>query len=396
MKFGRAFLSLIGAAVAVGAMPAAAQDGRSESCADGEVGLHLDFEGAGGRDCERTDTGFAITIAPETTPINRSPWYAFDITAEQPATVEVELRYTYGEHRYVPKIEVRDTSRAEMEPSVSTEDLGERAILTLTLPAGRFRVSAQPVIPSPDRVAWARGFAEASDFSFHIAGASREGRNIVRLTSDVSDSPLIVLLLGGQHPPEVSGSLAMRAFLERIAEDGALANRFRARFRIDAFPLLNPDGIAAGHWRTTAGLEDLNRDWGIYSQIESHAVGSFVYDRWQAGERPVLMVDFHATRVGDVLYVPQPDAPGVEPFLSNWIARVDARMGDEPGFEPITGNNPGLPTARSWFTRTFHRPGVTLEIGDETDLARTQRLARAAAEAMMAQLLEDFPPAETD
>ncbi len=37
-------------------------------------------------------------------------------------------------------------------------------------------------------------------------------------------------------------------------------------------PLLNPDGMALGHWRHNLGSVDLNRDWGIFGQPETTAV----------------------------------------------------------------------------------------------------------------------------
>lgn len=375
-------------------LPAPAAQAQGEDCTKGEVRLLTDFEGAGAKECRRTPEGFELVIAPETVPINRSPWYAFDIASPSPAEVTVELDYAYGTHRYVPKIAPLAWSGNGEVPTVDfvvSED-EDTATLTIAVPAGRFRISAQPVIPAYAHRNWALDLAGRSDFAFGVEGTSRQGRDIWRLTSAPAQARHAVLLLGGQHPPEVPGTIAMREFVERLAESDPLARRFRAHFRIDAFPMLNPDGLAHGYWRTTTDHEDLNRDWGIFSQTESALVDDFL----ARTAAPVLMVDFHATRAGDVLYVPQSDAEGVEPFLSSWIARIDALLPDEPGFEPITGNNPGLPTARSWFTRTFTAPGVTLEIGDETDPQRTARLARAAAEAMMAQLLDQYSQAETD
>lgn len=371
------------------AAPVAAQE-----CETGDVRLLSDFEGAGAVDCKRTDDGFAVTIKPEAIPINRSPWYAFDITTERAVVVTVRLDYAYGEHRYEPKIAPRPAAAAAPAPLIMTRDEGAVAFLDMDLPPGTWRISGQPVIAHFEHRQWATDFAAQTDFTYDIAGTSQQRRDIWRLSSVPENSRLTVLLLGGQHPPEVPGALAMRAFLERLSADDDLASAFRDRFRIVAFPMLNPDGLAQGHWRMTSGLADLNRDWGLYTQRESWLVGQYLSQRWAQGDRPVLMVDFHATRAGDVLYIPQSDAVGVEPFLSNWIARIDTAMGEQASFEAITGSNPGLPTARSWFTRTFAAPGVTLEIGDETDPTRGERLAFVAAESMMLQLLEQYPASD--
>ncbi len=372
--------------------PCLAKETTSADCASGEPRLLIEFEGAGAEDCIRTEDGFAVTIVPETVPVNRSPWYAFDIVSARGGEVTVRLDYAFGEHRYIPKIVPIGMQRhtGNHEVSVSVSESGNTATLTLGLLPGRYRVSAQPVIRAFEHREWALHFAAATPFEFEVAGRSQQGRDIWQLTSANTDSRMLVLLLGGQHPPEVPGVFAMRAFLDRIGMDDELAMQFRSRFRIAAFPFLNPDGAAHGFWRSTAGLSDLNRDWGIWSQRESAIVGNYLEAERSGGVRPVFMIDFHATRAGDVLYIPSSDAAGVEPFLSAWIGRIETAMGDTHSFEPITGNNPGLSTSRSWFTRTFERPGVTLEIHDETDTGRIRALATVAAEAMMLQLLEEY------
>jgi predicted deacylase len=79
------------------------------------------------------------------------------------------------------------------------------------------------------------------------------------------------------------------------------------RFRFLIVPELNLDGIAQGHWRTNAGLKDLNRDWGPFEQPETRAVRNALFDLIEVGARPMLLLDFHATR-RTVLYTPPDDA----------------------------------------------------------------------------------------
>ena len=56
-------------------------------------------------------------------------------------------------------------------------------------------------------------------------------------------------MIGRQHPPEVTGAIAMHSFIDTVLADTDLARQFRDRFKLAIVPLMNPDGVAAGHWR---------------------------------------------------------------------------------------------------------------------------------------------------
>ena len=365
----------------------------SVPCDEGELQLRSDFEGARAADCRRTEAGFAVTISPEKEPVNKSPWYAFDLIAADAQPVTVKLNYTYGWHRYSPKAWHGEGGWEVLpEDAVETADDGQRAVMSIALAEGRTRIAAQPLYDASERMGWVEALAAASpDLKLTIAGHSVEERPIQRLSSgpEGEGRPLL-LLLGSQHPPEVPGWTAMQAFLERLVEDDRLAQEFRDQIRIEIFPILNPDGLDRGHWRLNAALVDINRDWGPFTQPETRIVRDVIEARRTAGDRPVLMVDFHATRKGDILYTPDETAqltPGG--YTNEWASAIESRL-DEPSFRIVTAHNPGLPTSKGWFAETYGAPGVTLEIGDETDPDRSSRLGRAAAEAMMVTLLEQL------
>ena len=71
-------------------------------------------------------------------------------------------------------------------------------------------------------------------------------------------------IVGRQHPPEVTGSMALMEFVETIVGASDLAKEFRQSFRTIVIPLMNPDGVAAGNWRHNLNGVDLNRDWGPF------------------------------------------------------------------------------------------------------------------------------------
>lgn len=368
----------------------------AQSCTEGETRLMADFPGARAEDCTRTETGFAIHIRPEATPINKSPWYAFDIFSETEKALSIDIYYTYGTHRYHPKRfdSLNDWSLFPKADVLVSDDKSLTRIV-LTKPEPLTRIAAQPVLSPTDRRAWSEAYAERAGFDIVEAGKSPLGDPILRLSSvPERTNPPHLLLIGGQHPPEVPGVFAMRAFLDRLAENDPLALSFREQVMIDILPTLNPDGIAAGNWRLNSELADLNRDWGPFTQSETKLVSDILEDRQLQGAIPAMMIDFHATYVGDVLYTPTGEEG--EKFtvqIDLWAKGIDDRV-EGPGFRVDPTSNPGLPTAKTWYTNTFDAPGVTLEIADATPPSRAAALGRAAAESLMSVMLA--PSSELD
>jgi len=121
-----------------------------------------------------------VTVAPETSPINPSPWYAFDLATDAPDTVEVTLRFTEAAHRYHPKrLDEGGTWKRLAEGDVRLEAGGSRAILTLVIPDGRTRFAAPEVFGPEDRNEWVRGFAGRASLETFIIGRSVEGRELL-------------------------------------------------------------------------------------------------------------------------------------------------------------------------------------------------------------------------
>jgi len=92
------------------------------------------------------------------------------------------------------------------------------------------------------------------------------------LEIDEANSKKALLIISRQHPPEVTGFIAMKSFIETIAGDSEQAKVFRQKFKVYNVPLMNPDGVDNGHWRHNMGGIDLNRDWQAFNQPETRAV----------------------------------------------------------------------------------------------------------------------------
>ena len=348
------------------------------TCRTASASLHFDFPGASASACAVTgESDFAVLVTPEhAPPINPSPWYAFRYETRGEATVT--LRYLGGQHRYAPK---RSDGRGQWAalPAEPTAD-GKGALVRL--PGGKGIVAAQEIMTPQDTAADLARWSAASGAAVFTLGLSHDGRPVQAIRLGRPDALRLVVLLGRQHPPEVSGAIAMRAFVDTLA---AQASKL-GDVQVLVVPMLNPDGVARGHWRANRGGRDLNRDWGLFTQPETRSVKAWL-DALPPAVRPVLMVDFHSTR-SNLFYV-QGDAEASaaqQRFRAAWLdGRENAFAGYPFTLEPRNAN-PGSGTAKNWFHATYAIPAYTYEVADEADRDATRAAARALAQSLLPAL----------
>ncbi|MFT5998567.1 MAG: hypothetical protein ACI81P_001020 [Neolewinella sp.] len=333
---------------------------------------------------------FEAMILPENAPINPSPWYAFRISAEKDVHFTVLLNYGTARHRYDPKIST-DLENWRPLPLDSITYRGDSTgvFLNLSLKAGdRIYLAGQEVINSSHVGAWLRGLAQTPGVTYAEAGKSRLKRAIPYLDVHRGD-PMgreTIVLFSRQHPPEVTGFLALKGFI-----DGMLnyekTDEFLKRYRVLIYPLINPDGVDLGHWRHNTGGVDLNRDWAEYRQPETRAVSGHVV-RAVKGEKGdvILGMDFHSTYY-DVYYTPDETVTTKMPgYKDAWLAEVERRIGG--AFRVNDQARPiGAPTTAGWFNTQFGAVGITYEIGDRTERDFVKRKGQLSAEAMIDLLL---------
>ncbi len=352
-------------------------------CAGFGLEVRTGFHQAGMAGCAVDAPGRAtLAIAPETRPINASPWYAFAVRAARASAPLVELRYAEAGHRYHPWVETPGRGWVRLPPAAvaaSADGLSAR----VQLPPGRsWRVAAQPIeAPSAALGPW-EDRAAAGLMTAESAGRSRDGEPIRLYLHRPARAQGLVLLVGRQHPPEIPGAWAFDAFTRELFGPGPEAARLRARVAIAVVPLLNPDGIRRGHWRGNAAGADLNRDWGRFLEPETAAVGR----RFEtlAAELPLLAaIDFHATR-RDVIYAPPAGAArqGAGDRMLELLARDPAGRAI-----PVSRRHEvGAPTFKAWTLDRFGVAGLTWEAGDNTPAEVVAANAKAGARALVAAL----------
>lgn len=394
--------AVIGALFLFGGLaPVAAQSGAEggTQCASDAAQIDRDFEAGAYAKCSVTaDGSFVLTIEREDENVtNPSPWYAFRVTPRRPGEVTVSLTYEDAGHRYWPKFSSDGESWTRLgEETVTIEgDRGESyARLTLQLDAEPLFVAAQEFLLPSDYANWLTGHGAQPFAELSVLGASAEGRDIelLRIASPGATPRETVVLVGRQHPPEVTGGLAMTAFVDAVMGGSALAEAYRARFETLVVPLLNPDGVVRGHWRHSTGGVDLNRDWGPFTQPETALMRDLLAGVHADPERRLrVLIDFHSTG-RDVFYT-IPDELPTDPafFTRDWLELYQQRM---PGYEVSRDarHEAGRPISKAYAYDTYGIPGITFELGDETDRDLVRDIGREAAYAMMVTMLRTPPP----
>jgi len=335
------------------------------------------------------DSTFQATILPENEPINPSPHYAFRIWSTQSRTVYLKLNYPTSTHRYVPKLSSNGENWKAID-SVAYQliDSAKNALLKINIDSKKLWIAAQELKTSTEALNWSKHLANHKDVRFNSIGKSKLKRDMIGLDIYQGDPKGrdIVVVLSRQHPPEVSGYLAMQSFVEELLKDNRLQKDFRNKYRILVFPLLNPDGVDLGHWRHNAGGIDLNRDWAHYRQEEVKTiVNTIVNIASESKSKVILGLDFHSTQE-DLYYSFSDDMhSAIYPFKDYWIGAIDDAI---PNYTPDDQPFPlSQPISKGWFYKQFNAESLTYEIGDETPRDFVKLKAEVAAREMMRLLI---------
>lgn len=78
-----------------------------------------------------------------------------------------------------------------------------------------------------------------------------------------------IFLTSRVHPGETVSSLMMEGILEFLTSEHEIAQNLRDKFVFKLVPMLNPDGVIHGNYRTNLAGIDLNRVWDTADKILS-------------------------------------------------------------------------------------------------------------------------------
>ena len=360
-----------------------------------------DFEGARLNGIIKDyDSTYTALITSENTPINVSPWYAFKVWSKHKK--QIYLTLTYGEgykHRYYPKLSndglhwtsMDSTDYVEFEKGDKNFGPGSLPLkvqMTLSINPDTLWVSAQELQTSKHVKKWVEALSEKPFVSNQQIGLSKEGRPLMALTIGKEKTKRMLIIISRQHPPEVTGYLAMKAFVETISSDLKLAKKFRKKFTVYVVPLMNPDGVDNGHWRHNAGGIDLNRDWTFFNQPETWAVSEFIKEREKKTNGKFYFgIDFHSTW-DDIYYTIADNFKGNMPGLvPEWLENLKEEIPYyNPNISPSDNIEPAI-ISRNYFYVAHGMEALVFEVGDNTNRDFLKKKGQTSAIELMKLML---------
>lgn len=367
--------------------PSAASSG--VSCRNEHISLSKNFEGGRFASCKvQSNNVFELSLKPENIPINQSPWYAFEINSDNKRSLTVILNYTHAKNRYWPQLseDFSNWQRVDVKQVLLSED-EKQLTLQLNVNKGRTWIAAQPVIGNNYYKSWlADILTKNAELSLQEVGKSIQGRSLLALTSKAKNNKPLVVLLGRQHPPEVTGAMAMFSFVDTLLQESEQAKKFRDEINLLIVPNINPDGVAMGNWRHNVAGVDLNRDWGPFSQPETRQINQYI-EHFAEDKTLWMVIDFHSTW-RDIFYIQKPEQPTRFPELvESWMAAM--KKANSPIiFEPKPGHSPDNPTSKTYFYQKYQIPTITYELGDNSKPSDIERSSKIAASTFMQLMLK--------
>jgi hypothetical protein len=335
------------------------------------------------------DSIFRAIIEPENTPVNGSPWFGFKIWSDIVDTVAIKLEYTFAKHRYIPKLSYDGRSWTPLSESAWYRvDDGMNLMMKLPVSKDTLWVSAQEIYDTEIVDEWCASIASNPYVLRGEAGKSREGRPLyfLDINKDRDKKKDVIVILSRQHPPEITGFMAMQVFVEEILKN-EMSEEFLDRYQVLVYPLLNPDGVDNGQWRHNMGGVDMNRDWAYYNQPETKQIADhIVAQQYLTNGRVVLGLDFHSTQK-DVFYtIPDNVERYVIPgFKKAWLQGIEDNI---PNYKLNESADPmSNPVTKFWFYTQFKAEGITYEIGDETERDFIRLKGKVSAQQMIRVLL---------
>lgn len=356
----------------------------SLACDFEDVTFDTSFDGGRLDHCKKiNNTTFQLTLLPENKPINDSPWYAFKVRTTSPKSLDIVMKVKGGKHRYPPKMSENGKQWTLLKNRI------RKGSLKFTIPASEneLLISAQELISNDDYLKWGAALDDKAFVSHTVLGTSQEGRNIYMLQTN-SSAKKWLLILGRQHPPEITGALALFPFVDTVFSNSDLAKEFRANFNVLVIPNVNPDGVYKGNWRHNANGKDLNRQWRYFKEPEVNLIHQYLSSMVNDGQELAYAVDFHSTHK-DIFYTMPSDYDVKQPLLTEkWLNFLNKNT---PGFKVIQrpGNNPNKGVFKQYIADHYKVHAITYEMGDHTNRQFINDLAINAANTLMTTMIEN-------
>ena len=362
---------------------------KNKECSSDIVKIEFNFPGAGSLSCEVIKSDYIkIYINPEIDDsINPSPWFAIR-KSEHSKSIKLELDYKNYKHRYYPKLSKDKKKWTKIdEIFISKKEDGKIVIIDFLPSNQKEYVASQELITDFWYDEWYNELESSGRVKREIIGFSVLRNPIHMFFAEKNTNNPYILVLGRQHPPEVTGALAMKSFINELLTENFLTDSFLNRYNILFVPLMNPDGVMNGFWRYNANKKDLNRDWGNFTQPETDAVYKKLIKL--SNKKLVLFIDFHSTfknifYISDVL-----EDSSMKHFLRDWLGDSRDSLSEiNYSYEIINSLNKDNGVSKNYIYNKYKIPSVTYEVSDNENRNIIQQSSSVLATNLMKLLLK--------
>ena len=275
----------------------------NKQCLTSIVLVDFDFPGAGNLSCEIINSQhIKLFINSETDDsINPSPWFAIR-KSKHSENIKIELDYGNYNYRYNPKISSDNKVWDNLNMLNILKKNNDKILVIDFLPSNKKQyIASQEIITQSWYYNWFNELKETGKVRSETIGFSVLKKPITMFFIEKDIKNPYIIILGRQHPPEVTGAFALKGFIDQLVSPSQLSQNFLNQYNIIFVPLMNPDGVDNGHWRYNVNKIDLNRDWGTFSQPETIAVNEKLI-RLTANSKLALFIDFHST-YNNIFYI---------------------------------------------------------------------------------------------
>ena len=361
----------------------------NKECSTDTVKIDFNFSGSGNLSCEVIKSDYLkIFINPELDDsINPSPWFAFR-KSEHSKSIKLELDYKNYHHRYHPKISIDKKSWNKIdEANISKIENGKVIVIDFSPSSQKNYVASQELITNFWYNKWYNELENSGRVRREVIGFSVLKNPIPMFFVEKNINNPYILILGRQHPPEVTGAFAMRGFINQLLNKNSLSDSFLKNYNILFVPLMNPDGVMNGYWRYNENKKDLNRDWGIFIQPETDAVNKKLTEL--KNKKLALFIDFHST-FKNLFYISDiAEESPMKNFLEDWLLGSRKSLSEANyKYEIINSLNKDNGVSKNYIYNKYKIPSVTYEVSDNEARDVIQQSSSILAINLMELLLK--------
>ena len=357
----------------------------SKQCLTTVVQVDFDFPGAGNLSCEIINSQhIKLFINSETDDsINPSPWFAIR-KSKHSENIKIELDYGNYNYRYNPKISSDNKVWDNLNMLNILKKNNDKILVIDFLPSNKKQyIASQEIITQSWYYNWFNELKETGKVRSETIGFSVLKKPITMFFIETDIKNPYIIILGRQHPPEVTGAFALKGFIDQLVSPSQLSQNFLNQYNIIFVPLMNPDGVDNGHWRYNVNKIDLNRDWGTFSQPETIAVNEKLI-RLNTNSKLALFIDFHST-YKNIFYISENSSNNLSKFsLENWINNSSSSLlGIGYNYQLINSSNKDNGVSKNYIYNKYNIPSMTYEVSDSEDRKKIKQSSSILATELM-------------